>query len=183
MPNTIPQGYPWPGPTDPNSADMAAALEALARAVDLDVQSIADGTQQPQAVMLSRNSAQPIPTGATPTGITYTDVPFNNSDIRVIVDPATGNVSMLNADPGLWFFAARVTMPQSSAAMHAVLTSSANVIGRTSHNSGPGGAIQLTVSGVAPVTSLFTVAYTVAHNAAGTLVSSAAAMLAFRIAT
>lgn len=178
---TVPQGYPYPLPADPGSADMAAGLQALAEAVDLDVQQIVNLTQQQNAFMVSRNSAQSIPGGGVGTNVTYTDVDYDNSG-QINPNPTTGVVSIITP-PGLWFIAARVTLPANAAGMHTNLICGVLGTVQTSHQQLPGGPITLTASGLFLVSPGDTATYVLANGAAGALVSPQAAMLGFRLAT
>lgn len=178
---TIPQGYPYPLEADPGSADMAAALQALAEAVDIDVQGIVNATQPQSAFMVSRNSSQSMTGGGVGNQVTYTDVNYDNTG-QIAPNPVTGVVSIITP-PGLWFLAARCTMPANVAVMHTNLT--CGVLGAvgTSHQGLPGGPVTLTASGLFVVAPGDTALYTVTQAAAGALVSPQAAMLGFRLAT
>jgi hypothetical protein len=75
MGTTANRSYPYPDPADP--ADMAGALQALAEAVDTDVQSLSNSVTAPPLSVFSGDSTS-VPTPGVATPANYSIVNYSN---------------------------------------------------------------------------------------------------------
>lgn len=114
MPATTPRGYPYAIPTDP--ADIPAALQAFAEAVDVDVQARADSIHPRPTFRLSSTSVV-----AFPTWISFFQnrtLPFENQDVLVegAIEPVSGSLDRVTPLlPGYWWFHGAMVVPRSGA--------------------------------------------------------------------
>lgn len=114
MPANTSRGYPYSIPSDP--ADVPAATEALARAVDLDVQARDASIHQRAAFRYS--SITPV---SFYPGIPFVQnraLPFDYEDLNVggaVVPFGSQIVQITPQLPGFWWFQASMTFPRSGA--------------------------------------------------------------------
>lgn len=116
MPGTTPRGYPYAIPADP--ADMPAATQALAEAIDLDVQARAESVHPRAAFRLSSTSGV-----AFPSWIAFVQnrvLPFENQDALVgaAITPLAGSVDRVTPLlPGFWRFYGAMVVPRAGATL------------------------------------------------------------------
>jgi hypothetical protein len=120
--NTVNRGYPYSLPGDP--ADVPAALQALAEAIDADVCALQNGfTARPVArfrgtgTFASITSAFPV---NSPPNIFTARVPFDTVDFNTanvtMADQGIGNRLIYPEDPGFYFALATVYVPVNTVA-------------------------------------------------------------------
>jgi hypothetical protein len=108
------RGYPYSIPSDP--ADVSAAIEDLATAVDADVQARADSIHPRPAFRLG--ATEPISFPAWTTVTTTQRLTFQTQDELVggAIDPVTGSVGRIVPRlPGFWWIQASMVIPRSGA--------------------------------------------------------------------
>lgn len=100
------RGYPYSVPGDP--ADVPAALQALAEAVNDDVQALQD-LVGPRPMARVRGTTQVVTGGAA---VTFNDLPFELTDFNIggAVAPITNGTLTINL-PGLWFMVGTLVYP------------------------------------------------------------------------
>lgn len=111
MPLTTPRGYPYSVPSDP--ADIPAALEAMARAVDADVQTRGEEIHA-RPMFRFGSSNTPISFYAAFTTTQTRALTFQTQDALVgdAADPVSGSVSRITPRlPGFWWFSAAFVYP------------------------------------------------------------------------
>lgn len=116
MPATTSRGYPYSLPADPT--DIPAAIEALAEAVDADVQARADSIRPRPAFRLGSTSAVTFPTW---TSFTVSKrLPFETQDALVggAIAPVNGAVDrVVPLLPGFWWLQAYMVIPRAGGSL------------------------------------------------------------------
>lgn len=107
MPDNTPRGYPYSIPSDP--ADVPAAMEALAEAIDGDVGSVAATVRPRRAFRVSGFSPVSFSTAFTTTNSYTLPMEVNDFIIGDAIDPInTPTTTIFPKFPGFWLFRAEI---------------------------------------------------------------------------
>lgn len=120
MPATSPRGYPYSLPTDP--ADVPGAIQDLAEAIDLDVESVANSVRPRDAFRVSGTDTLSISTSTpftTSRLLPFTTVDFNVGDAMPPMGPLTDIVPQL---PGFYWIEASITLPRERSTLLDAMT-------------------------------------------------------------
>ena len=125
---TANRGYPYSLPTDP--ADVAQAIEDLARAIDLDVEALANSViARPFAKISSKSTVKQVFPAGNITELTFDFLDYDNAGISDLSQQPT---RLVPTSPGVWMVWASIELPSSLAETHDFLVRvNGTDIGRT----------------------------------------------------
>lgn len=181
MGTTANRNYPYPDPGDP--ADMAGALQALAEAVDDDVQALVDTlTSAPFCVITA--AAPTLVSSATTTELTYDTVTYDNDSIANLALDPTG---FTPPTAGLYFLHFSARVPDLNAApgagtIDAFLRVAGSDFGRSLHDENPVGEPRMTTSGLAILSGTDRVTGTINMISGAARNVSEARLVAYKVA-
>lgn len=143
MGTTANRSYPYPDPTD--SADMAGGLEALARAVDTDVQALQTLSTAPSLSVFSGVSFVSITAGVE-AAASYTTVDYSNGAGEIGAGANRINVLI----PGTYFLHFTVRAPDTTTMLEAFLRVNSVDFARVVHEGDAPAQPRLVVSALVP---------------------------------
>lgn len=187
MPTTPNRGYPYPAETDPGSANLAAGLEALADAIDTDMQALYDSLTSRPLAIVTATIGQDIPNGGSPgtlTEVVYDRVDFDNAGM---VNLSTASSRITPTKPGLYLIYGSAMLPKptsNTTAYDAFIRQTGADFGRTLYRGTALSAPRVTASGLA----LFDghsdyVTFTLSQTSGATVQANTARMMAMRVAS
>lgn len=146
MGTTANRSYPYPDPTD--AADMAGALEDLARAVDTDVQALVDLTSLPPMAVISGDdpTLNRINSG-TATNMVYTTVNYDNG----CLGSALPENSLTVAVEGAYLVHFNASVPDVTTRLEAFLRIAGVDYGRALHEGNAPSRPRLSICALVPL--------------------------------
>lgn len=153
--------YPYPDPTDP--ADMPGALQALAEAVDIDVQALVDSlTPVPLCIVSGDDSQSTVPGFAG--NLSYDTVNFDSDNIA---DLGADNAGLTPPTAGLYFVHGSARVPDVTTRLEMFLRvgpGSGTDFGRMLHQGNAPATPRLFVSGLVSLSGTDRVRVTFEQN-------------------
>lgn len=143
MGTTANRSYPYPDPSDP--ADMAGGLEALARAVDSDVQALVNLVSAPPLAVFDGGDFASIFPGVE-SSASYSQVTYSNG-AGVI---SSGGSRITVVEPGTYFLQFIVRAPDVTSVLEAFLRVNNTDFGRVIHEGNAPAQPRLMVSALVP---------------------------------
>lgn len=143
MGTTANRSYPYPDPADP--ADFAGGMEALARAVDTDVQALVDLTTAPALSVFSGVSFVSLASGVE-TAATYSVVDYSNGAGTLGSGANRVNVVI----PGTYLLHFSFRAPDTTTELDAFIRVNTTDFGRALHEGNAPAQPRLTVIALAP---------------------------------
>lgn len=138
---TVNRGYPYSVPGDP--ADIPQAIEDLARAIDLDVQALADSViQRPLAKVSAKSTVKQVFPADQVTELTFDFLDYDNADIA---DLSTRPTRLTPTSPGVWMVWVTIEVPSYPTRSHDLIVrvNGADVNRSTQHLNNPTGGSQM----------------------------------------
>jgi hypothetical protein len=140
---TANRSYPYPDPGDP--ADFAGGLEALARAVDSDVQALANLITAPPLSVFDGGDFASLSSGVE-TAAAYSQVTYSNGAGTI----GPGGNRILVVEPGTYFLQFLVRAPDVTSVLEAFIRVNTTDFGRVIHEGNAPAQPRLMVSALVP---------------------------------
>lgn len=177
MGTTANRGYPYPDPTDP--ADMAGGLQALAEAVDLDVQALVGTITPVPLCVVSKESQTTGFLSGFEQNLGFDTVNYDNDNMSNL---SVDNVRLTPPTPGLYFLHAGVRCPDVTSKLELFVRVNSTDFGRAVHQGNPPGGPRLTVSALANLNGTDTVKASFIQNTGGSTTFFSSRLTVLRVA-